>query len=219
MATRLTGLLLGGKEGVLHLGGGYVMVDPANNAVRYLSPPEFFIAETGGAAFVPPNVLTFVPPFVDTGPIPTETANLFSGELAMTFRSFNAQSELLYAVVNRQGGSTVSFSGVSAQAAYILTGEHRPYNRTNGVLGRVVPKHPFGERGMGAWEVAGRWSYLDLNDADIRGGRLNDLTFGLNWYLNKFTKFQFNYIHAFLDSPVNGESDADIFAARAQLDF
>ena len=67
--------------------------------------------------------------------------------------------------------------------------------------------------------MATRWSYIDLNDADVRGGRLNDVTFGLNWYLNAFTKFQLNYIHAMLDSPVNGESDANIMAARAQLDF
>ena len=101
----------------------------------------------------------------------------------------------------------------------ILTGEHRPYHRKTGVLGRVVPDEDFGEYGCGAWEVAGRWSMLDLNDSDVRGGRLNNATLGLNWYLNKFTKFQFNYIHAFLDSPVNGNGNADIVAARAQIDF
>ncbi len=219
LATRLTGLLLDNDRGVLHLGGAYSLIDPANDAVRYLSPPEFFIAETGGAALVPAGVPANVPPFVDTGRVATDTVNLFSGELATTFGSFHAQSEVVYAVVNRPVGTTASFSGVSAQAAYILTGEHRPYNRKQGVLGRVVPARPFGVNGFGAWEVAGRWSYLDLNDADIRGGRLNDVTAGVNWYLNGFTKFQMNYIHAFLNSAVNGDSNADIVAARAQLDF
>ena len=144
---------------------------------------------------------------------------MFAAELALTAGSFHTQAELIYAVVNRLGGSTVVFSGASAQAAYILTGEHRPYNRKNGVLGRVVPDEPFGRTGCGAWEIAARWSMLDLNDADIRGGRLNDLTLGLNWYLNKFTKLQLNYIHAFLDSAVNGDSDTDIVAMRAQIDF
>ncbi len=219
-ATRLTGLLVdNGDEGVLHLGGAFSVIDPANNAVRYRSQPEFFVAETGGAAFVPAGVPSAVPPFVDTGVIATDIASLFAAELATTAGSFHAQSELIYAVVSRRGGSTVSFSGVTAQAAYILTGEHRPYNRKAGVLGRVKPDRPFGTDGYGAWEVASRWSMLDLNDADVRGGRLNDLTFGLNWYLNSFTKFQFNYIHAFLASPVNGDSDADIVAMRAQVDF
>ena len=33
------------------------------------------------------------------------------------------------------------------------------------------------------------------------------------------TKFQFNDIHAFLDRAPVGESDANILAARAQVDF
>ena len=219
LATRLTGLLLDVQEGVLHLGGGFAFIDPANDAVRYLTPPEFFISETGGAFLVPPGVPAFVPPFVDTGFIPTDTVQLYSAELATTFGSVHAQTEAVFAVVNRLAGSTVSFSGVSAQAAWILTGEHRPYNRKQGVLGRIVPAAPFGEHGCGAWEVAARYSYVDLNDADVQGGRLNDVTFGTNWYLNQYTKFQLNYIHAFLNSPVNGPSDADIVAVRAQLDF
>lgn len=215
----MTGLLIDRDKGALHIGGAYSLIDPSNDAVRYLSPPEFFIAETGGAAFVPAGVNAFVPPFVDTDVIPTDNVNLFEADMAVTSGPFHAQSEVIYAVVNRLGGSTVGFSGFSAQAAYILTGEHRPYNRKAGVLGRVVPTCPFGDNGFGAWEVATRWSYLDLNDSDVRGGRLNDLTLGLNWYLNQYTKFQFNYIHAYLDSPINGDSDADIFATRAQLNF
>lgn len=220
LATRLTQVIAEDLSGgVVHIGGAYSLIDPANDAVHYRSQPEFFVAETGGAAFVPAGVPSAVPPFVDTGVIATNLSHLFAAELAATSGSFHAQSEFIHAVVNRIGRPTVGFSGVSAQAGYILTGEHRPYNAKAGVLGRVVPQRDFGRCGGGAWEIAGRWSMLDLNDADIRGGRLNTTTFGLNWYLNKFTKFQFNYIHAFLDSPVNGNSDTDIFAVRAQVDF
>ncbi len=219
-ASRLTGAVVEfGCDGTFHIGGAYSLIDPANNAVRYGSQPEFFIAETGGAAFVPAGVPTAVPPFVDTDVIRTNTANLFATEIATTTGSFHAQSELIYAVVDQIGGSIATFSGAYAQAAYFLTGEHRPYNKKNGVLGRVVPKKPFGHCGSGAWEIAGRWSMLDLNDDTIRGGRLHDVTGGLNWYLNQHTKFQLNYIHAFLNSSVNGDSDADIVAVRAQVDF
>ncbi|WP_146512488.1 OprO/OprP family phosphate-selective porin [Thalassoglobus neptunius] len=220
LATRVTQVIAEDSNGgVVHIGGAYSLIDPSNDAVRYRSQPEFFIAETGGAAFVPAGIPSSVPPFVDTGVIATNKSHLFAAELATTSGSFHAQSEFIHAMVNRFGGSTVGFSGVSAQAGYILTGEHRPYNRKAGVLGRVVPNSNFGKCGYGAWEIAGRWSMLDLNDADIRGGRLNTSTLGLNWYLNKHAKFQFNYIHAFLDSPVNGDSDANIFAMRAQVDF
>ncbi len=220
MATRLTAVLIeDDEENLVHIGGAYSVIDPGNDAVRYQTQPEFFIAETGGAAFVPAGVPTAVPPFVDTGVIPTKVVNLFAAELATTVRSFHAQAEFIYSAVNRTGGSSVGFYAASAQAAYILTGEHRPYNRKRGVLGRVVPDHPYGAGGQGAWEIATRWSIIDLNDADVRGGILNDVTFGLNWYLNRYTKFQFNYIHAFLDSPVNGKSDADIAVVRAQVDW
>lgn len=220
MATRLTQVAAESSDGsVLHLGGAYSLIDPANDAVRYLSQPEFFIAETGGAAFVLPGVPNAVPPFVDTGVIATQTSNLFSAELAGTSGPYHAQAELIYALVNRIGADSVAFNGMSAQVAYILTGEHRPYNRKAGVLGRVVPKRNFGRGGHGAWEIAGRWSRLDLADADVQGGILNTTTLGLNWYLNKFTKFQFNYIYAFLDSPINGNSEASILATRAQVDF
>ena len=220
-ATRQTALLIDhGEEGVFHIGGAFTMMDPANDAVQYRAKPEMFLAETGGAAFVPAGVPTTFPPFVDTGVIPTDQAYLFSGELATTHGSFHAQSELIYSVVNRQADSTVAFYGVYAQAAWILTGEHRPYKRNKGVLGRVKPDRPFTRcGGVGAWELAGRCSHLNLTNDTVQGGRLTDLTFGLNWYLNDFTKFQFNYIHAFLDSPVNGDSNADILGLRAQVDF
>ncbi|MCA9078195.1 MAG: porin [Planctomycetaceae bacterium] len=219
-ASRLTGAVYEfGCDGTLHIGGAYSLIDPANNAVRYQSQPEFFIAETGGAAFVPAGVPTAVPPFVDTGVIRTNTANLLAAELATTTGAFHAQSELIYAIVDQINGPTATFSGAYAQAAYILTGEHRPYNKKSGVLGRVVPNKPFGKCGLGAWEVAARWSMLDLNDGTIRGGLLHDVTGGLNWYLNKYTKFQLNYIHAFLNNAGNGDSNADIVAVRAQVDF
>ncbi|MFM8220119.1 MAG: porin, partial [Planctomycetaceae bacterium] len=73
--------------------------------------------------------------------------------------------------------------------------------------------------GWGAWEVAGRWSYIDLNSRDIQGGRLNDATLGLNWYLTANAKVQFNYIRAFLDNPVHNDSVTNIFGLRTQIDF
>lgn len=226
LATRLTALLIdGGNDGVLHIGGGYSFGDPANDVVRYRNQPEFFVAETGGAGLVPGGVPTNVPPFVDTGLIPANNFNLLNAELGASSGALHAQAEVFFAMVNQQTGPNLTFPGAYAQIGYILTGESRPYNRKAGVFGRVVPNNPFGNGGTGAWEVAGRWSYIDLNDANIQGGRLNDLTFGLNWYLNKHTKFQFNYIHAFLGSssatsgPVITDSNADIIALRAQIDF
>lgn len=218
---RVSALLVNdGNDTLVHVGGSYSFADPSIAAVRYRNQPEFFVAETGGAALVPVGVPTSVPAFADTGAIATDNFNLFGGELAARFGSLHLQSEVLVSVVNQTAGGTVVFPGAYVQAGYMLTGEVRPYIRKSGAFGRIAPQEPFSRRGgRGAWEIAARWSYLDLNEGAIRGSMLNDLTFGLNWYLNQYTKFQFNYIHAFLSSDVNGRSDADILALRAQLDF
>lgn len=217
--TRETAVLLESEnDGLIHLGGSYGFSDPANDAVQYRNQPEVFISETGGG--VPVGVPTNVPPFVDTGVIPTRNINLFGAELGARYGSLHMQSEFLVSVVSRPGAETVVFPGAYVQAGYLLTGEVRPYSKTNGVFGRIEPLCPVTRQGgMGAWEIAARWSYLDLDDDDVQGGTLNDLTFGTNWYLNKNTKFQLNYIHAFLNDSIVGRSDADIVAMRAQVDF
>jgi len=221
-AARVTWLPLYEDDGefLIHVGAATSFGDPANNRVRYRNQPEFFVAETGGADLVPGGVPSNVPPFVDTGPIAANNFTIPGVEAAAVWHSFYIQSELLYSIVNQIGGPTLTFPGLYAHMGLFLTGETRPYNRANGVFSRIKPLDPVdGKGGLGAWEVAARWSYLDLNDAAIRGGRLQDVTIGLNWYLNPFMKFQVNYIRAFLASPISGDSTADIIAARAQVDF
>jgi phosphate-selective porin OprO and OprP len=70
---------------------------------------------------------------------------------------------------------------------YFLTGEYQPYDRRGGTFSRVIPLHDFhlkkgdGYWACGAWQVGVRFSYLDLDDKDIRGGTLDDWTVSLNW--------------------------------------
>ncbi len=222
MASRLTHVWAypGDDSHLLHLGTGFSFADPANDRIRYRYQPEFFVSETGAADLVPVGVPSTVPPFVDTGPIAANNYKLFNAEAAATFGSLYMQSEAYVASVDQIALGNANFTGAYAYAGYFLTGEVRPYNRAAGTYGRVMPHCNVGRcGGCGAWEVAGRLSHIDLDDANIMGGRLTDSTFGLNWYLNPNTKFQFNWIHAFLDAPVFGDSDADIFAFRGQIDF
>jgi len=72
---------------------------------------------------------------------------------------------------------------------------------------------------LGAWELAARYSYIDLNSKDIQGGRLADFTAGINWYMNNFSKIQFNYIRADLTNAAFGSGIANIYGLRAQFDF
>jgi len=203
----------------MHLGAGFSFGDPANDVVRYRSQPEAFVSETGGADLTPVGVPSTVPPFVDTMRIPTEQFNIANAEVGVSLGSLYVQSELYYAAVDRIAASTVEFTGGYVQVGYFLTGEGRTYLHDQGVYGRVKPHRDFGCCGHGAWEVAFRYSYLDLTDQNVVGGTLSNATAGLNWYLNAHTKFQLNYIQSNLANPVAGDSSANIVVGRAQLDF
>ena len=50
-------------------------------------------------------------------------------------------------------------------------------------------------------------------------GMLQDVTLGLTWFWNVHTKMQFNWIHAMLDNTTTGNSTADLFVARVQVDY
>jgi phosphate-selective porin OprO/OprP len=192
---------------VVHFGGSFSHNRPNTDAFQYRNTPEIGFS-------VPADV----PFFVDTGPFAADAITLAGLEAAYARGSFLFQSEAILSRVNQPSGSA-TLHGAYAQASYVLTGEVRPYNLKQGVFGRVKPAHDLGRCGGGAWEIASRVSHIDLDDGAIAGGRLTDFTFGLNWYLNAFTKLQFNYTRASLDNPVTGDSNADVYAVRAQLDF
>ncbi len=217
----------------LHLGAAYYHGNPGNDKYRFATIPEFYVGAfgalgatgTSGTSKVPvPAVANGTPPFVDTGTMPVHNVNNGATELLWVHGPLTLQSELQASYVNRIQAKNLWFFGGYAQASYFITGESRPYDRNVAAVDRVKPISNFvtradGISGTGAWEVAARWSYLDLDDRDIRGGKLNDLTVGLNWYLNPYLKLQANYIRAMLQKTGIPNNTTNIYAVRTQLDF
>jgi len=120
------------------------------------------------------------------------------------------------------------FNGGYVYVAYFLTGEHIPWSRKTGILGRVKPFEDFflvktcdGSvcRGLGAWQVALRWSYADFNDDNIAGGVGESLTLGLNWHWTSNARMQFNYINGTIENAGGVSGDYDILGARFMVDF
>ncbi len=128
-------------------------------------------------------------------------------------------------------GPDLNFHGGYVYVAYMLTGEHVPYKRTSGTIDRVRPfENCFRVRtsdgvggGWGAWQVAMRYSHLDLTDSDIRGGVENNATLGLVWYFNAYSSLQFNAVYGDINdrAPVSGFTDGHFtaFGSRLRLNF
>ena len=117
------------------------------------------------------------------------------------------------------------------QAGYLLTGE------TRSSVGIVKPLHPFDisrkQRGLGAWELVGRYQYLDigsqvfsagLSDPNNSANRLYITDVGFNWHLTQYLKLYFEWEHAVFNQPViyapgKRQLTSDMFLVRFQLYF
>ena len=242
-----------------HVGAGYTYAQlGANDAVgsgaagNIGSPRPFYQARTtpefgvlGFSEFPSPfgSAANGTPTFVDTGRYEADNFNLFGVETVTQWGPWGVTAEYMGSLVSTPWGS-VYYQGGYAQAAYRLTGENRVYDKKTGTLGKLVPYTDFiplkddGICGWGAWEVAARWSIIDLRNPDFLDGHyyvaatntytgtskagngtLQDVTLGITWFLNTHTKIQGNWIHAMLDNTARGPSNADLFVSRVQVDY
>jgi phosphate-selective porin OprO/OprP len=199
------------------------------DVVRFRSRPEI---RTGNGVVGNNNR------FVDTGNIISDGAEIVGLEGLLVMGSLSFQAE--YAFVNVDdvfvGGTNrgdTNFHGFYAYVSYFLTGEHRPYDRRLGRQERVRPLENFflvhedadccGRsccHGLGAWEVALRYSWLDVSDAPVNGGHLEEYTLGLNWYWNPNFRVQWNYNRARRSVvPPGVTGDVDEFGMRLNFAF
>ena len=161
---------------------------------------------------------------VDTGSISSvDDVTIYGLEAAAIFGSVSFQSEYFKADLNRSNANKdASFDGYYAQGSWIITGEQRPYKK--GYFGRVKPKNPLDIKGgnYGAWEILARYENLDLNDEDanITGGELNNISFGVNWYLTDHIRLMANVIDVNTDNKaVVADDDPTVYNFRTQWDF
>jgi len=166
---------------------------------------------------------------------------LFGVEGVVNVGAFQVVGEYQTANVQRSVGSDLNFGGGYVYVAYFLTGEHTPWSRKSGTLGRVKPFENFflvrqcegsRGRGLGAWQVAARYTHGDFSDDNIFGGVGDTFTFGMNWWWTPYSRMQFNYIHgsmsqraeALTGNPLPGSGgntsgDYQMFGARFMVDF
>ena len=207
---RVTGLPIYDENGTdyVHLGLDYSRRNPPDDVFSLGSKPEANLA----------------PVFVNVSNLPTDTLDIIGLEAAWVRGPFTLQSEYNAIVVDAPSGagSNHDFGGYYVQTSWFLTGENRPYKKSRGYFDAVKPlANALGEKGgLGAWELAARYSAFDLRDGAVDGGEIHDVTLGVNWYLNPNTKVLANYIVANLDPAGGGdEGTTNILEFRVQFAY
>lgn len=169
--------------------------------------------------------------WLNTDRIDGEThADTLAAEMMYNRGPLNLTAEAMFTHVNRSeaSGPEADFYGYYAQASYFLTGDHMNYKRSVGSIDRpsiMENFDPFSNCNprYGAWQVAARYSMLDLTDGDIQGGVGRSMTYSVNWWFSPYARIQFNAIRGSIagHEDVMGFTGGDytIYGTRYALDF
>jgi phosphate-selective porin len=126
--------------------------------------------------------------YVDSGTLDAEHANQLALESAWGRGPFFMTAEYANALVDAADSGDPTFWGGSVVLSYVLTGEHRPYDKKVGYARRVLPL-----RRSGAFELVGRYSHVDVADRLVDGGVFDRVTAGINWWATRRWKIGFDY--------------------------
>ena len=125
---------------------------------------------------------------------------------------FFVQGEYLQMLVNRTGRSSYKAQGAYIQGGYVLKGGMLGYDTED-----AIPLCASEPHSLLAFT---RFNVTDLNDAEMQGGVLCDLSFGMNYYLSKNIIFRLNYSHMWASAETEvGKTDWGLLQTRIQLKF
>ncbi len=174
--------------------------------------------------------------FVDTGSFAVRRDRIIGVEAAGIFGPFyvNGEAQWLSADAYAPGSTATGlgvfsggnsaitpasdpgFFGGYVEAGWFITGETRGYKKGEGVWNRTKVRNPVGKGGSGAFQLAARYDYIDLDDSSLktaptnnfntgttslaaansllgRGGTQSSYLLALNWYPIDYIRFMVNY--------------------------
>ncbi len=204
---------------VLHFGlaGSYRSLDQNGLTQSFSSKPEDYL---------------FTRALVTTGTLKNiDDVKRFGAEALYQFGSWRVQAEYNYVSVGGINGQRDrEFQGGYIEGAWVINGKGRPYRLATpygadfavlqGV--QVEDSQRVSKGGWGVWEVAGRFSALDLNSKNTLGGTEEDFTAGLNWYPDRNLRFMADYVHAHADPAAfsvgkGAKIDSDLIVGRVNF--
>ena len=214
------------KDQLLHIGvsGSYRSLDPHTTGFSISSRPE-------------DN--SFARSLVSTGTLNNaEDVGRFGVEAIYQYRSYRIEGEYAFADVTGvtptsapTGRGDRFFQSGYVEGAWVVNGNGRPYRIApnygsefavlSGV--EIDDSQRISRGGYGVFEVAARYSDLDLQDGPTNGGRLQDFTAGINWYPDRNIRVVAHYIPAHGDpAPASlkvGKLNSDAFVGRLQFNW
>jgi len=165
---------------------------------------------------------------VDTRVSDVDNIKMVGLEAAGLYGPFSAGAEYTRSWIDRKqkgtavnsGNHNLELDGWYTEVAWSITGESRGYKEGN--FRYLEPAKPFSLKngGLGAWELAARYSSADLNDGSFHGGELSNATVALNWYINSNFRLLANYTRL-LDienSPLRTSTGARLTGDNASSD-
>ena len=117
----------------------------------------------------------------------------------------------------------MAYDGWYVQAGWALTGERRDYSAAKeAVFTKLKPSQPFewNGAGWGAWEVALRYSGLNLNDGSTPRGKQESITGGLTWYPDNNWRLTASVSQIYTDENAASPNDDPLVSGlRLQFEF
>ncbi len=164
------------RSNLVHLGLG-ARFSNGKQGTHFLTEPEFNKS----------------PIFVDTEAIEADSLRQLVLEASWRKGPLWLASEYIGTEIESPTAGDLDFSGWHVTGSWILTGEMRDYNDKSGIMGPIPVARSVYQGGWGAWELAARFSSLDLSDGPVDGGEMDILSLGVNWWLSPIFNVNVNY--------------------------
>jgi phosphate-selective porin OprO/OprP len=162
---------------LLHVGSGFRYGVPENDKLQLRSRPEVYPS----------------PYFLDTGTFPATNTRTWVPEAYYRAGAWMFGTEYMIQQTNAPASGNPVFHGGEWLAAWVMTGETRPYNVRCGCFDAISPRRTVFEGGRGAWELVTRFSRTDLDGGTIKGGTFWRFTPMVNWHMSDNVRLEFSY--------------------------
>jgi phosphate-selective porin OprO/OprP len=175
---------------------------PVHDSLQLRSRPEAFEA----------------PYFVNTGIFPATSARQLGPELYYRDGPVMFGTEYYWQNVTSPTKGNLWFHGGEWVATWVTTGETRSYNTVGNYFRGISPNKTVIQGGPGAWEVVLKYSYVNLTDGTVQGGKFGRVTPMINWYLTDNLRLEFAYGYGRLNE-TNIVGRTMFFQSRVQFEM